>query len=397
MAQDEVMELASSITGDTGRQFPIVDPEIYQPLQGLRALTMFRNGMSGQGQREGLGETLEGPFKTIRNEWPWLDEIELTAPVVVGDTTASVKNSSFLRKDSLIEFPGGQQLDVKYHPGSLTSITIQAATSAVAKGQIGKNAGISKGEVTVRGKAMNLATDSHICASSKLTITNGITYEMDNRKMYGIKERARIDAQTAREFRRQKNSHLITSQFKDGTSDGKWRTNGLRQYGRTFNWFPCPRGVLTEDLVFEAGHNLTKYGNAEQLEFITSKRVAAKVARWPWANPSIVRVDNTRQRFGTPPANDMTTPVKTNSGSDLMIKVNTDFFFETRGWDTEGLLINWSVIKAIRAYPDWFDANAEDPGVDIYLKQWNCFLGWAVLIELGAVALFTNIQSVRMY
>lgn len=223
---------------------------------------------------EGKTRSISSPEVTFQEEWP-LNHIGVgTASETSSDTTIALADASFLVPGLLLKVKRtGEQIYVRTVP-STTSFTCYRGFGTTAAA-----ACVAGDEYIVLGYAANegqnaaqtraRATNSHTGYAEKFMEARAITdLMMANRGVYGPSEKARLNKQAIREFKKQMNRQFLLGEpyKKENVTDQSgsgviYATAGIRYYAMLYNAISLP-GAFTRLALAQAAFPIMRFGGA---------------------------------------------------------------------------------------------------------------------------------------
>lgn len=390
-AQNEVMTVVTTRDGNLAQQLPIVDQSmIYRPFQAMRGLTVF-NFMMKKGAGEHIGDQKIQTF----NELPFARNVTVTVAASAGATALTVDSTAFCKFNTTLSHLGVQNIDVTADPASATALTVSALAADVPAGTVLQNDGRNIGEGFTRQTPIARATNYHYDYVSNKVTAFAFTNFLKARDFYIEKESMRIQRQAWEEFEKDCGYELMNSKANNGTSSGKFRTNGLIQQGFDTNYIYCPTGVLTSDMIDEGGYLLMTRGNARgNLNLIMPHKLRTSASR-AFLDSGLARSPNLYDpTLGVKQINSANSAVPDISG----YKIDTDLTLDTAPWNRIVMMVNWNGIKAVSNLPSMVMERIGDPGSDLQdgYTQVIRSLGWQYTIPNGAVVIFDNVGAIRL-
>ncbi len=390
-AQNEVITVATTRDGNLTQQLPIVDESaIYRPFQNMRALSVF-NFLMKKGSGRQIGDQKILTF----NELPFARYVTVTVAASAGDVSLTVDNSTFCRKNTTLAHLGTQNIDVDQDPSSATSVHVVALAADVPAGTVLQNDGRNIGEGFVRQTPIARATNYHYDYVSNKASAYCYTNFLKARDYYVEREYVRIQRQAWEEFELDCGYELMNSDANNGTSSGKFRTNGLIHQGLDTNYTYCASGVLTSDMIDQAGYTLSTRGNARgDLDVIVPWKLRASASR--------AVLDSGYGRYNDPSNPSLGVKLLSRANSvapDISgYSLQTDLTLSMAPWNRIVLVVNWNAIEAISNLPSMVMERIGDPGSDLQdgYTQMMRSLGFRYNIANGAVYMFDNVGAIRL-
>jgi len=387
MAQNAYMEIDTTRNGNTDQQYPIADEsQVYRPSTRWRGANFFNMSIRNKQSKDNVGDWKIKVF----NEVPLIDRVIVTVGASAGDTSLTVNDATMIRNgEDMYHFQTNQRITVNALPTS-NVISVDAIDSAIPAGTYLKILGPAVVENWVRSTPLERATNFHTDYISVLQWSLAFTWFMQNRKMYVEPEEARLRKQFDDRVQMFVNEQLMYQKSSDGTSSGKFRTNGLVPQAKQYNRIVTP-GALTTDLINQGGELLRNWGNAEgMLELIMAPSLKARVSNWPFQMSfGIARTAADQRTFGVKPLNKVDSAIDGIDG----YYIQTDMSMEQAGLNNCVLMVNWSGVRPVRNGADYLQKNVQDPGSGAIMDQLTRSVGFEYPISAGAAVIFENVNT----
>lgn len=392
MASNSYVEVSTTTGGNTARNKPMHFEDVMKVMpEETPVLSIF-----DQLRVAGRGRKLDNQTFTSHHEWPLEFALTVTAAAAAGANDITVDDTSMVKLGHVfLNTRTNERVRLTSDPTDGTSLnTVERSygNTAAAAMNVGDTLIATSRNVAeswARPTAVQRATDSHDDYVSTIIHSAAISWHNEQQAHYGIRERARVEAQAMLEWKKMQNRALILNEpVAPSGSSTAGSNSGLLYYGMKYNHIEVPEG-LTLKTLFKGYELLRKFGGGRRIHGLCGNNLVAEFALWGH-NAGIVRSD-IGQNENVVGFNRAT--VRNPHGVQQMEFI-TDYVFDYSGLDDKLILINFDLLELAEFGQPKFEKDIQDNGTGD--SQWSMVraIGLHNKLPIGSVLVFDNVKYI---